>query len=310
MEPPSRRSRGALALQTFGFLLSLGALTWAISLAMSEGNRENLARLRHADTGTLALLGAATIASVIVNGLMFWATILPARRLKAIDVVATNSIAVFLSILPFKLGLVTRVLIHHRRDAIPFKLIVAWMGAMAALGLAVFVPLGAAGLWAKSIDARWALAAGLGILLTHAIGYACARAAKRQRWLSRLSLGADELLSDPRVLCGVGLMRLLDAGLLSARFLIASRIAGHDLNMAQATLMGTTFFLITVLSLGGALGFREGGIAALALAMGMDEKALALIALMVSGSEVVISGLMAAGSCFIIRPDKLLARRG
>lgn len=308
LESPSRRPARRLVLQGLGFLLSMAALGWALSLALSGENRGRLSMLRDADPAVAALLVAATTASMAMNGTMFWLLIRPYKRIGWIGVQATNAIAVFLSILPFKLGLVTRALIHHRRDGVPFKLLVAWMAGMAALGVAAFLPLGVAGLWFGTIDARWALVAGGGFLGTHAAGWVCARLALNYKVLSRLSLGSDMLLRDGRLLAAMAAARLADAGILSARFYLAAKLTGTDLPPDLCVLLGTTFFLISVVSPGGALGFRESGVAALALAKGFDEQALALVAVLVSLTEVLTSGGLAIIGCAIVRPDRLLLR--
>lgn len=308
IEHPRRRSPARLALQVVGLLLSIGALAWAVRLALAPENRASLERLRDAPASALIPLLASTALSIILNGLMFWLLIRPHRRLPLAGVLSTNAIAVFFSILPFKLGLLSRVLIHHRRDGLPMKLLIAWLAAMAALGLAAFAPLGAVGLLLGELNALWLLLAGLGFLATHALGYACARAAPRYRILSRLSLGADLMLRDVRLLALVACIRLLDAALLSARFMSASAITGHDLAAEQAVLLGTTFFLISVLSPLGALGFREGGVAALALALNLDTQAIALIGLLVSAAEVAVSSIMALVGFVIVRPDRILLR--
>ncbi len=308
-EPPKHRAAVRLALQGVGFLVSLGALAWALSLALSDDNREKLAHLREAAAGPVIALLGATAMSVILNGVMFWLLIRRHRPIAPLAVVATNAIAVFLSILPFKLGLVVRGLIHHRRDRVPFKLLVAWLAAMAALGLASLLPMAGAGLWLKEMNTRWAIAALGGFTLAHAGAYACARLALRHRLLARLSLGSDALLRDGRTLFIVALARLGDVAMISVRFYLASRIAGHELPLNQCILYGSAFFLISVVSPGGALGFREAGVAALALALGLDSAALALIAAVVSLAEVLTSAAMALAGCFIVRPDKLFLNR-
>jgi hypothetical protein len=309
IEGPRGWSRRRVVAQIVGLLVSLSLLGWAISLALSDRNQASWEAMRSAHWSTVLTLIALSLLSLTLNGLMFWITLRPLRRLKPMEVVGVNAISTFLSVLPFKVGLATRVLIHHRRDGVPFRHIVAWMAGMGALALATLLPLAAAGLWRRDLDALWWLVAVGGLLLCNGVGVALGRIAKSRPWLARLSLGSHQIVRDPVAVGGHLLLRLLDIAILAGRFTAAAAIAGHALPPDQAILIATTYFLLSVLAPAGTLGFREAGVAALGLARGLDEGALALIALIVSVAEIASAAALAIPAAIVLRVDHLIAQK-
>lgn len=309
MEGPRGWSRGRIVAQSVGLLISLSLLGWAISLALGERNQASWDAMRSAHWQTVATLVGLSLVSLTLNGLMFWITLRPLQRLKPLEVIGVNAISTFLSVLPFKVGLATRVLIHHRRDGVRFRYIVAWMAGMGALALATLLPLAGAGLWRKDLDALWWLVAVGGLLVCNGAGIVLGRLSGRRTWLARLSLGSYEIVRDAPTVVGHLLLRLLDIAILAGRFTAAAAIAGHSLPPDQAILIATTYFLLSVLAPAGTLGFREAGVAALGLARGLDEGALALTALIVSVAELASAAAMAIPAAIALRVDRLLARR-
>lgn len=304
-----RWTPGRIALQALGLAIGLGLLAWAVGLSLSEENARSIEAMSRARWSEVAAILALTLASIVLNGLMFWVVLRPVKRLPAIDVILTNSIATFLSVLPFKLSLVSRVLIHHRRDGVPMRTLVGWVAAMGALGLASLSPPMIASLWRGRMDALWWAVAAGGIIFGGVMAVALGRMALTQRWLKILSLGSYDLVRHIGGVAGHTILRLLDVAVLAARFLAAAAIVDHSMSVQQAVLLSTTYFLLSVLTPTGTLGFREMGVAGLALAQGLDEKAVALIALVVTGAEVLTSGAAAAGAFVRLRPDRLLLLR-
>ncbi|MCA9312096.1 MAG: flippase-like domain-containing protein [Phycisphaerales bacterium] len=306
MEPPRRWSRARIAIQVLGFLICLGLLGFTIHLATTGDNAQQFRTMLQAPPGWLLALLACSGLSIVLNGLMFWVVLLPHRRLNAVDVVATNAIATFMALLPFKLGLLVRGLIHHRRDQVPFKLLLGWFAAMSALGLAVVLPMGAAGLWRGRVDTWWWVVAIAGPLLCTGTGVVCGRLAGRFPILSRLSMGADMIVRDVPTVVRHYLIRMMDVALLAGRFLIAGHILGHDMTLDQAILVGTTYFLLSVLAPTGTLGAREAGTAGIGLVQGLD---VAGVALLVSVAETLAAGALGGAGAWRLRLDRLLARR-
>lgn len=306
---PRRWSKRRIVLQSLGLLLGLALLAWAVSLSMSEGNRRSIEAMRDAPASEVVLLIGLTVASLVLNGLMFWITLRPVHRLRAVDVVMVNCISTFLSILPFKLSLVARVLIHHRRDGVRFKVLIPWVIAMGALGLAVLLPfVGATMLIGRMNAAWWAVALG-GVLAFNLAGVWCGRMADRWVILHRLGMGSDLIVRHASAVAGHGALRLADTAVLAGRFLAAAAIANQSMPVEQAVLLATTYFLLSVITPAGTLGFREAGTAALGMTQGLAGDQVALIALVVTGAEVIASGALASIAFFWIRPDRLLLSR-
>ena len=58
------------------------------------------------------------------------------KRLGAIEIIAVNSLCTFLAVLPFKISVLARAAIHHKRDGVTFRQIVAWFAGITVMGLA------------------------------------------------------------------------------------------------------------------------------------------------------------------------------
>lgn len=306
LEGPRGWSTGRIAVQCAGLLIGIALFAWAVSLALSDANQASWDAIRSAEARVVAAMIGLSLFSLVLNGLMFWCTLLPLRRLAPLEVVGVNAIATFLSLLPFKVGLATRVLIHHRRDGVRFREIVSWIAAMGALALAVLLPLTAAGLWRRDLDILWAVGAGGGILACNVAGVALGRLAEARPWLARLSLGSWRIVRLPATVIAHLALRLLDVAVLAGRFLVAAAIAGVTLPPDQAVLIATMYFLLSVLAPAGTLGFREGGVAGLAILLGYDESSIVLIALIVSAAEIAAAGALALPAAVVLRPDRLL----
>lgn len=306
LKPVSRRSSLRLAAQGAGFMAGLGLLAWAVALALSEKNRASLEMIWGAERSTVLWLLALSAASVLLNGVMFWVVLRPLKRLHPLDVALTNAIAAFLSVLPFKINLLTRLVIHHRRDGVSFKDILSWLGAMTALAFSVLVPVGLAGVWRGTMDALWWLTAAGGSLALAWIGVWLGHLALRHRVLQVLSLGSDRIARHwPTVMAHTGL-RWLDVALLCLRFMAAASAAHVELPLEKIILLATTYFLLSVFAPAGALGFREMGTAGVGVAAGAQTEEVVLVTLVVTAVELVASGLLCVPAVVRLRPDRLL----
>lgn len=318
-------------MQLVGFVAGLAMLGWCVSVAFKPENREQLERLREASPAQLLGLLGLSILTLIINGLIFWVTLLPARRLRAADLIATNSLSTFLGYLPFKLGLVVRVAIHNRRDKVPLLTVGAWFAAVAVTLFAALIPPALAGLWRKKLDVPWAVVAIVGLLAAYAAVVLGSRLFAGERGLGRIHAlfgrvpvasrlirtnaftqlhGGFDMLANPGCTGAAMGLRLLDLVVLSSRFALASRVIGSPISWEQSFLVASTFFFIGLLSPFGVLGTREAGttgIVALVLPGGEEAgRAFAVAALLVSATEA-IAYLAAAGIGLAwLRPDRML----
>lgn len=297
---------GRIAIQVLGLVIGIALFAWAVSMAMSDKNTVAINAMKQAHAWQLGVLLVFSAASITLNGVMFWIVLRPLRKLPALDVVFANAIAVFLSILPFKLGLLVRVAIHHRRDGVPFRDIVSWFAAISALALAVLLPLVGAGLWRGQLDALWWATSLGGMIAISAAAIVCGRISEKQAWLAKLSLGSWRVVRHPEPVIGHAVVRLMDIAVLAGRFTIAAAIAGQTLAMDDAVLMATVYFFLSAVIPTGNLGFREMGVTLLASRTGLDASTMALIALVVTAGETLTSLAMGAIGWMRLRPDRLL----
>lgn len=326
----ANRRLARAAVQCIGFLAGLGLLGWCISLAFKPDNRQQLEHLREASAAQLLGLLGLSLATLTLNGLIFWVSVRPVRRLRAADVIATNAIATFLGYLPFKLGLVARIAIHNRRDRVPLLTIGAWFATMAlTLSIAIWPP-ALAGLWRKQLDGPWLLTTASAVITLTLAAILLARTFHGPAGLNRLGAifgrlpiagplvrshpfrqihAGFDMLASPRCTPAAVGLRLLDLVVISARFALASAVLGQPIPWDSAFLVAATFFIIGILSPFGVLGTREAGTTGMAalLLPGGDEAArsFAVVALLVSATEA-IAFLAAAGIGLAwLRPDRL-----
>lgn len=316
---PAARSRIAIALNLLGFALGLALLWWCGARALAPENSEQLRKLAAAPWWQAGALVALSLASAMFNALAFHAAVSPVRRLPVWDVASVNVIASLGNYMPFKLGLIFRVLTHNRRNGVPLLTIGAWMGSMAVIMLCVLGPVLLAGVWRGRVDALWWVASIGGIALLCGAAVAAARFAGTGRgwaliervWkalpmprrlhasamLERIHEGT-RMLGSARAVAGVVAWRLADLATQAARFLVAAAIVGRAVRWDESLLAGSTYYLIGSVSPAGQLGLREAGTAGLIgkVLAGVDFDAFSLIVLMVTAAELVALLLGAAAA--------------
>ena len=324
-----------VAVQIVGFAIGLALLAWCVDLAFSAENRVQLQRLSEAAPLRIAALLACSFATIVLNGLIFHRTLVPVRRLRTVDVLAVNALASFLNYLPFKASVISRFVIHNRRDRMPIAQIGAWLAAVGAGALIALGPFVLVSLWRGEIDAVWIVAGVAGVIALALATIALARRFSgddgrrrmerlanalrlpmRERVLrSRLFADAHSglnMLADPVSLGVVLALRLADLSVQTARFLIAAQLLDIALSPGQALLFALVYFFIGVITPFGMLGTREGGTVGVAVLVGMSEtgyEAFAAVPLLVTATEAMVSLTLAGISIAWLRPDRLLRSR-
>jgi hypothetical protein len=332
---PSGGRVGAIArtiAQILGFVIGIALLGWCVNVALR--NRAALQRLGDATPGQIAALLGVTLVVIFASGAAFRETLRPIKKLPMLEVQATNVIACLLALLPFKLSVFFRVLVHNRRDGLPLLTIGAWFGAVGVVILCVLVPMLGAGVWRGSADTLWFIAAGGGMLACLLAVLLVARSLATPRgWALALrvygilplpaklrpgSIAATilfekshegvRMLASPRVVFGCAGLRLLDFAAQAGRIAIAAAIVGQTLPWDQALLAGSIFFLITAAAPSGALGAREGGTAWLMSAVlpSVDRELFTVVVLVVSGTEAAVLLVGSMVALAYLRPDRLM----
>ncbi len=329
--PMHRTSRRKLIFQIGAFMCGLGILAWFIYTANRPSNRENLDRLIHAPPATLLTLLGLSLATLSLNGTIFFVTIFPVRRVPFWDVQAANGCACVLNYIPFRAGTICRFMIHNRRNGVPLLTIGAWLGAVSATVAATLTPLIAAAVWRKQIDGPFVVAVLIGLFISYSVVLTAARTFAHARGLARLHRLTDPvginllnralrsnafhnlhhgfaMLAHPGSLAVAMSLRLIDLLVQATRFMVTAKLVGVELNFESALLISATYFLFS-LSPAGALGTREGGATGIAkwLAVpGFTTESFVVIALAVTASEMIVNMTCGSIALLFIRPDRLL----
>lgn len=304
-----KRRRWRLVRNVLGALLSVALFVWALRLGWTEQNIESVGRILGSEWELGASLVALTVLSIIVNGLTFWILARPVAKLRASDVVAVNAMATFLALLPFKVSVIVRGLVHHRRDGVRFKDLVSWFASASAFGAVVLGPIAVASLWRGELDALWWLVALGGSLVGTVAGVVLGRLADRFRWLHTASLGADRITRDARIAAIQYALRVIDAVSLCLRFWVAAQIVEMALGPSRALLLGTSYFLLTILAPSGALGVAEAGTSGVGALAGFELERVAGLALVVTAANATVALLMALVGAWWLRLDRVLFPR-
>lgn len=240
-----------LLLQTIGFALGAALLGW---LVVSSGPGF-WTRVRGADPRLLVALAGCSVASLFLNGTIFWLAVRPIRPLPFVELQCVNAFAGLVNYAPIRLGVVARILWHLRVDRLRVREVAAWF---ASVTYTILVPLGAAlaaALLVTTLDWRFALLMTILVVVGGAIAPWFAKLGPVQRRAD----GLERVVTDPLVLWGSISLRILDLGFWAARMLIAVRIIGLELTTGQSVMLAMANLAVTLNPLG-RVGFREAAV--------------------------------------------------
>lgn len=301
-------------LHITAMLAGLALLAWCLGRAFGPANREQLARLREAPAGLVALLMGCSLLLLLINAAGFWCSLRPVHRLSMARMQAVNAVANFLAYAPFKLSIVFRVYIHHRRDGLPLLTIAAWFAAFTTAMMAAVLPVLLVTLARPRFDALWFLWTALGVSASYACVLITARWVGRHgdhplftRWSAwtrdRPIAAAAKMLSDPRSLAATMALRLADTTTLALRFIIAGLVLGVPIAPHGAVTLAVAHFIIGVASPSGAVGLREAGVSVLARQLHLTgTQGLEVAVLLILASEAVVYALAAAAGALVLKP--------
>jgi Lysylphosphatidylglycerol synthase TM region len=318
-------------LQGLGFLVGVGLLGWCLTVAFSQQNRAKLEQLREADATQIALLIGLGLVMLGLDAGIFWLILRPVRTISFIGVQATNAVATFLGLLPFKLGMIFRIAAHHRRDGVPLPLIAAWFTSFGGLMFAGLVPLLVASLVAKRVNTLWFVLA-IGVLVGWCVlvlvvcrwlqGEAgVARLQAMTRWIPPLSRllqtklwrqlhSAFDIQSYPSVVFGAVTLRLLFIAAQAGQFFVASRILQQPLSAEQSLLFASVYYLVGAASPTGQLGTREAAIAGFAASLNLGEPGtLVTVPLVVTAASILGQIPAAIIGLLILQPQRWFVRQ-
>jgi hypothetical protein len=329
-------SKWRAILQVTGFVIGLALLAWCVMQVFSPANQQALRTLRDAPPQRVLLLIAINVLVVLSAGLSFYFALRPVRRINFLDLQATNAIAIFLGYAPFKIGMIFRVVVHHRRDRLPIALIAAWFAAISLAMAAALLPLIVASVTGHGINDRWVEVAAGGILLTSAALWLSARTFSGPRGMDRIRALAGatriaalsrfaesrvvhnlhegfDMLDRPGRVATLVFLRLVDLGIQATRFFVAARLLGVEMTWESAVLIASTHFIIGVISPSGMVGTREAGAAGVASILHIANMSqAATVGVLILATESVVNltlallGLARLGATkmFVPRPDR------
>lgn len=240
-----------LVLQSAGFLLGAGLLAWLLWFS----GPGLWSRLRGADPWMLAALAGCSVASLLLNGAIFWLAVRPIRPLPFVELQCVNAFAGLVNYAPVRLGVVARILWHLRVDRLRVREVAAWF---AGVTCTILVPLGSAllaALLVTTIDWRFAL---LMAALVVAGGVVAPWIARTPA-IRRRTNGLERVITDPVVLWGSMVLRVADLAFWAMRMLVAVEILGLELTPGQTVMLAMANLAVTLNPLG-RVGFREAAV--------------------------------------------------
>ncbi|MSR44411.1 MAG: hypothetical protein EXS15_03510 [Phycisphaerales bacterium] len=275
-----KMSRRSKVLQTVGYFIGLAILGWCVQVALSEGD---WSRVRD-PKNVLLVCGvvAASIASIILNGVLFRLTLEPVRPRTSLrgqprtpslpsffPLIGVNWVCTLANFAPLRMGMIARITYHMRVDQLRFSEIVPWF----ALDLMTFLlPIGGvlgATLITRSFGWLWgALAIGLTALLCYVLWWM-----SRHHWIPQRFRETARITGDARSLLICVPLRCIDLAFNGLRTILAAKMLGIELDLADGFALACAGLLASLGPLG-RLGFREAGFALFAqllIARGFDS---------------------------------------
>lgn len=247
-------------LQAIGFAAGAALIIWLFWRATRDPTVWE--RLRAADPMLVVALLACSLASLVLNGAIFWIAVQPLRRLAFGELQWVNAVAALANYAPVRLGVLVRLAWHLRVDRMRLREVVAWF---ASITYTVLVPLGAA-LTAALLFGQlgWPLLGTAVALII--VGGAVAPTLAARRFVRERCGGLERVVTDPRALWGSIAVRTLDLLLWTLRMMLAVRILGMELSPSQSFMLAMAGLAVTLNPLG-RLGFREATVAFVAARM-------------------------------------------
>jgi len=287
----STRSAGRLAVHLIGFVIGLALLGWCVYTAARQGD---WSRLLNAHPTHVALLVGCTMVSLVANGMTFWITIQPVKRLCFRNLMLLNVLANLLNYAPLRLGAIARVAYHLRVDRLKLLTIGAWFACILWIfGLGVGSAASAT-IMRPQLDLVWILLF-IGQLV---LGGALTRAVIGWRFISPYSQGADVMLRSPAALWGAMALRIVDIAAYIGRMAAAMLMLELTIPASHVVLLALVATVANLIPFG-RLGFREMAVTIVALrlnALGLDGSAIeqfdegrwAQLALIESAGEAIV----------------------
>ncbi|MCP4014071.1 MAG: hypothetical protein GY728_13280, partial [Phycisphaeraceae bacterium] len=247
-----------LVLQLVGFAGGLALVVWCVKGAF-EGGEDGWTRMKEADGGLIAAMLGCSIASLIANGAIFFATIRPVHRERFLVLQGVTFTAALFNYAPIRLGLMSRYLYHVRVDRFSILFVTGWIAVVAIAVVGVMGAAVGATLLQPEPGIAWALLfiaplVALVLALPLLAGLPIVR---------RFTRGGEAMLTDRRWIALAFGLRAFDLAMWAVRLGIAASILGIELPVGDVLLLAVTALVVALNPLG-RLGWREAAVAFLA----------------------------------------------
>jgi hypothetical protein len=247
-----------LVLQLLGFVVGLALVAWCIRGAL-EGGEAGWEKFKEADPGLIAAMIGCSLASVIANGAIFFATIRPVHREGFMVLQGVNLVSSLLNYAPIRLGVMSRYFYHVRVDRFSILFVTGWI---VVVGITVVAVMGAA-VGATFLQPQPGMAWAL-MFLAPLIGLILALPIlARLPLVRRFTRGGEAMLTNRGWIATAFSLRAFDLGMWAIRLGIAASILGIDLPTGDVLLLAITALVVSLNPLG-RLGWREAAVAILA----------------------------------------------
>lgn len=252
-------SKGKMVVQVAGFLVGLGLVAWVIHGAIAAANDptragllESLRAAWSARPGLVVGIVVTTLASMVIDGALFWLVLLPVRRLGFMEIQWLTYAAALSNLFPVRLGVPVRYAYHMRANRLSFWQCTAWFVAVTLVILSALGAVVVATALDGHPDARWGLIV-LAVLALVGLGL---------RWSVTLGPvrtrlhGWERMLTTQRTYWAGALLRVLEVLLWIVRMWCAAEILELGLDFATVTILGVAAIAVMLNPLG-RVGFRE-----------------------------------------------------
>ncbi|MAI72060.1 MAG: hypothetical protein CMM01_14255 [Rhodopirellula sp.] len=247
-----------LALQLLGFVVGLALVIWCIRGAL-EGGEAGWEKFKEADPGLIAAMVGCSLASVIANGAIFFATIRPVHREGFMTLQGVNLVSSLLNYAPIRLGVMSRYFYHVRVDGFSILFVTGWI---IVVGITVLAVMGAA-VGATFLQPRPGISWALLFLAPLVALIVALPVLARLPLVRRFTRGGEAMLTNRAWITTAFGLRAFDLGMWAVRLGIAASILGIDLPTGDVLLLAITALVVSLNPLG-RLGWREAAVAILA----------------------------------------------
>jgi hypothetical protein len=252
-------SPGKALVQLVGFAVGAALLWWLVKGALDtarDPSRTGIiesVQLAWSQRPWLVIgIVLTTVASLVIDGALFWLVLLPVRRLKFMEMQWLTLVASLSNFFPVRLGIAVRYTYHLRANRLTFLQCTAWFIAVTLVILASLVAVVAATMVDSHPDVLWAVTA-LAALAVSGLAL---------RWVVTLPVirrrmgGWDRMLTVQSTYWAGALLRVIEVLLWIVRMWCAAEILNLGLSFATVTILGVAAIAVMLNPLG-RLGFRE-----------------------------------------------------